>query len=48
MGQTALSLIQIFPKMLQTEIKHELLKEIYEEFLRRQHGSMTVLSFEDW
>ena len=48
MGQTTLSLIQIFQKMLETEIKHELLKEIYKELLRRQCGSMTVLSYEDW
>ena len=41
MGQTILSLIQVFQKMLETEIKYELLVEIYKESLR-------VRPFEDW
>ena len=33
------ALIQVFQKMLQTEIKHELLMEINKESLRGQYGS---------
>ena len=43
MDQPVLSLIQVFQKMLETEIKHELLMEIYKEFLRRQYGSNRIL-----
>ena len=46
MGQPVLSLIQIFQKMLETEIKHELLVEINKESLRVRMGQ-TVISFED-
>ena len=46
MGQPILSLIQIFQKMLETEIKHELLIEINKESLRG-HMGQTVISFED-
>ena len=38
MGQTVLSLIQVFQKMLETEIKYELLMEIYKESSRGQYG----------
>ena len=38
-GQPVLSLIQIFQKMLETEIKHDLLMEINKESLRGQCGS---------
>ena len=38
MGQPVLSLIQVFQKMLQTEIKRELLMEINKESLRGQYG----------
>ena len=37
MGQTVLSQIQVFQKVLKTEIERELLMEIYKESLRRQH-----------
>ena len=37
MGQTILSLIQVYQKMLETEIKYELLMEIYKESLRGQY-----------
>ena len=43
MDQPVLSLIQVFQKMLETEIKHELLMEIYKESLRRQYGSNRIL-----
>ena len=46
MGQPVLSLIQIFQKILETEIKHELLIEINKESLRG-HIGQTVISFED-
>ena len=39
MGQPVLSLIQIFQKMLQTDIKYELLMEIYKESLTNQYES---------
>ena len=39
MGQTVLSLIHIFQKLLETEIKHKLLVEINKESLRGQYGS---------
>ena len=39
MGQPVLSLIQVFQKMLKTEIKHELLIEINTKSLRGQYGS---------
>ena len=39
MGQPVLSLIQIFQKMLEREIKHELLMEINKESLRGQYVS---------
>ena len=45
MGQPVLFLIQIFEKMLETEIKHELLIEINKESLRG-HMDQTVISFE--
>ena len=47
MGQTILSLIQVFQKMLETEIKYDFLMEIYKESLRGQFGS-DWLAFEDW
>ena len=37
-GQPVLSLIQVFQKMPEKEIKHELLMEIYKEYLRGQCG----------
>ena len=43
MGQPVLSLIQIFQKMLETDIKYELLMEIYKESLTNQYES-----FENW
>ena len=46
MCQPVLSLTQIFQKMLETEIKHELLIEINKESLRG-HMGQTVISFED-
>ena len=39
MGQPILYLIQIFQRMLETEIKHKLLMEINKESLRGQYGS---------
>ena len=42
MGQPILSLIQIFQKMLETEIKHKVLIEINKESLRG-HMSQTGL-----
>ena len=39
MGQPVLSLIQIFQKMLETDIKYELLMEIYKEYLTNQYES---------
>ena len=39
MGQPVLSLIQIFQKMLETDIKYELLMEIYKESLTNQDES---------
>ena len=39
MGQTVLSLIQNFQNILETEIKYELLMEIYKESLRGQYES---------
>ena len=39
MGQPVLSLIQIFQKMLETDIKYELLMEIYKESLTNQYES---------
>ena len=38
MGQSILSLIQFLQKMLETEIKGDLLMENYEESLRGQYG----------
>ena len=38
MGQPVLFLIQIFQKVLETEIKHELFIEINKESLRRHMG----------
>ena len=46
MDQPILSLIQIFQKMLETEIKHELLIEINKESLRG-HMGQTIISLED-
>ena len=43
MDQPILSLIQVFQKMLESEIKHELLMEIYKESLRRQYESNRIL-----
>ena len=43
MDLPVLSLIQGFQKILETEIKHELLMEIYKESLRRQYGSNRIL-----
>ena len=40
MGQPVLFLIQTFQKMLETEIKHELLIEINKESLRRHMGQI--------
>ena len=42
MRQPVLSLIQVFQKMLETEMKHELLMEIYKESLRGQCGWVCV------
>ena len=42
MRQPVLSLIQVFQKMLETEMKHELLMEIYKESLRGQYGWVCV------
>ena len=42
-GQPVLSLIQIFHKMLETEIKHELLMEIYKKSLRGQYRSDCII-----
>ena len=39
MGQPILSLIQIFEKMLETEIKHKILMEINKESFRGKNGS---------
>ena len=39
MGQPVLSLIQIFQKMLETDINYELLMEIYKESLTNQYES---------
>ena len=39
MGQPVLPLIQIFQKMLETDIKYELLMEIYKESLTNQYES---------
>ena len=39
MCQPVLSLIQIFQKMLETDIKYELLMEIYKESLTNQYES---------
>ena len=39
MGQPVLSLIQVFQKMLETEIKHKLLMEINKKSMRGQYGS---------
>ena len=38
-GQYVSNRIQFFQKMLETEIKYELLMEIYKESLRGQYGS---------
>ena len=46
MGQTGLSLIQVFQKMLEIEIKYELLMEIYKESLRGQYV-LDCITFED-
>ena len=43
MGQPLLYLIQVLQKMLETEIKGELLLEIYKASLRRQHGSSCIV-----
>ena len=48
MGQPILSPIQIFQKMLETEIKKELLMEIYKESLRRKYESKRVLERTIW
>ena len=37
MGQPVLPQIQVFQKILKTEIERELLMEIYKESLRRQN-----------
>ena len=39
LGQPILSLIQVFQKILEKEIKHEFLMEIYKESLRGQYRS---------
>ena len=39
MGQPVLSLIQIFQKMLESDIKYELLMEIYKESWTNQYES---------
>ena len=43
MDQPVLYLIQVLQKMLETEIKDELLLEIYKESLRGQHGSSCII-----
>ena len=43
MGQPLLYLIQVLQKMLETEIKGELLLEIYKASLRREHGSSCIV-----
>ena len=48
MDQTALSLIQVFQKMIETEIKHKLLMEIYKESLKRQYRSNRTLERTIW
>ena len=48
MCQPVLSLIQVFQKMFETEIKHELLMEIYKESLRGQYGSNSILERTIW
>ena len=48
MGQPILSLIQVFQKMLETEIKHKLLMEIYKESLRKQYGSKRIIERTIW
>ena len=48
MGRPVLSLLQIFQKMLEREIKHELLMEIYKEYLRRQYGLNRKLERTIW
>ena len=37
-----------FQKMLETEVKQELLMEIYKESLRRQYGSNRILERTIW
>ena len=48
MDQPILSLIQVFQKMLEMEIKNQLLMEIYKECLRRQYGSNRILEKTIW
>ena len=43
-----LSLIQIFQKVLEAEIKYKLLMEICKESLRRQYGSNRILESTIW
>ena len=43
-----LSLIQVFQKMLEMEIKNQLLMQIYKECLRRQYGSNRILEKTIW
>ena len=43
MRQTVFCLIQVFQKMLETEIKQKFLIEIYKEFLRGQAGLAYII-----
>ena len=48
MGQPVSSLIQIFQKIFETEIKHKLLIEIYNESLRGQYGLKRIFIETVW
>ena len=43
MGQSVLSLIQVLQKMLETEIKGDLLMGIYKKSLRGEYGSDCII-----
>ena len=48
MCQPVLSLIHIFQKMLEIEIKHELLMETYKESLKGQYGSDCIIFWSEF
>ena len=48
MVQPVFSLIQVFAEMFETEIKHELLMEIYKESLRGQYGLNRIFERTIW